>query len=357
MVFTGWLLISGSLLARQDTLVVTDYGNVLLSTKEDSTLTPITSLSGITQAGFFLVGKPNGQIRICTKKETYVWVEGRLLDRVKGCAYYNPDSFLRLGQKDTVYISFSSDSGLKGLVCEQIVFDNGLVVKDDLTNPRSVRDAFAEFSILALVILCFLIGLIVIANPTRLAYIRQKTFTFKTSTYEFINTGFFSNASINLLIFYATSLGFVGTYLNKLLELGLLFDPNNLFDFFIAWFSLSAIIFLFLVAKWLLLSLVSMLFRFRSLKDFQMFDFLNFNLVVMIFILAFIIIDFIFNPSSLTWISGSFLLIFPLSITLFVIWFTMKFVTNSPRKKLVIISYLCATEIVPVIVLLGNFYK
>jgi hypothetical protein len=343
--------------SQQDTITVIDYTKVLVRADSDGNVEPITSLEGVGQAGFFMNGVPKGQVRICHPDKLFVWINGRLLTTIEECEFIDPARLFRDVQSDTIYVSLSTKNSLEDLTCDLVIFEELTVIKDQIAEPRQIRSVFVEFAIIALIILLIVIGVIISNYASRVSYLFEKTFTFKVSAYEFVNTGFFSGASMYLLVFYALALSFSGLYLNSLLELNFFENSVALVGYLIQWVRLAVIVFSLFIFKWIMVSLVSQLFKFRGLRNFQLFDFVNFNFVLLLPILIFLVTDFIFNTESQSWISSGFLILFPIIIILFVVWFTLKFVNNSPRKKLVIISYLCATEIIPLIILLGWFYK
>lgn len=343
--------------AQRDTIVVTDYTKLMVGTDRLEEVFPVTSLEEVNQAGFFLNGVPNGKMRICASEDLFIWVNGKLIDVIDECNFYEPEKFFQHALSDTLYISFSSEKNLSNLRCELVIFEDLLVIRDQVASAREIRDAFNEFNIIALLLLLLFLGIIVSSFPSRVSYLVQKSFTLKASAYEFVNTGFFTGASMYVLGFYALALAFAGIYLDTLLSYGLFEQPESLTGFLVTWIQIALIIFMLFVLKWIVISIVAGLFRFRELKNYQLFDFLNFNLVLLIPILFFLVLDFILNDSSQSWISSGYMMLFPITLILFVIWFTLKFVNNSPRKKLSIISYLCATEIIPVIILLGWFFK
>lgn len=346
-----------SAFGQKDTIVVADYTKVMVGTDNEGELYPITSLEGALQAGFFLNSIPDGEIRVCNSEELFVWINGQLYDRIEDCKFYTPDELFRYAKLDTIFLAVSSQATLAGLSCDLVIYEELLVIKEEVSVSRKIRDPFSEFTIICLVILVIIIGIISSRYNTRVSYILERTFTFKISAYEFVNTSFYSPASMYLISFYALSLSFVGLYLDEHLHTGFFGELNNAIDFLWMWIKLSALVFSLFVAKWILISIVAQLFHFRGLKNFQLFDYLNFNVVLLVPVIAFLVLDFIVNVPSASWVSQGFLVLFPVILILFIIWFSFKFVNNSPRKKLVIISYLCATEIIPVIILLGFFYK
>ncbi|MEO9872348.1 DUF4271 domain-containing protein [Ekhidna sp.] len=340
--------------SQQDTIVITDYTKILVEIDNDGDISPIASLD-IEKAGFFINAKPQGQIRIC-HPDLFVWVNGRLFDKISGCKIYDPDSLLGGSKMDTLYLSLSSKSSLDQLVCELIIYEELLVVKEEVSAPRNSRSILSEFVIISLIFLLILLGVIVSSQSSRVSYMASKTFTFKISAYEFVNTNFYSGSSMYLLSFFSVALAFLGIYLSNLLGLGWV-EQKSIFGLLWIWLQFSVVIFLIIIMKWIVVSLIAKLFYFKGLKNFQLFDFLNFNLVLLIPVLGFIALDFVLNNEYSSWVSSGFVIVFPIILILFVLWFTLKFVNNSPRKKLVIISYLCATEIIPATILLGWFFK
>lgn len=355
--FILFIVITQGAFAQKDTIVVTDYTKVMVSTNDNGMLKPVTSLEEVLHAGFFVNEVPEGTFKICSSEELFIWVNGKLMDVIDECNFYNPKEFLSNADSDTIYVSFSSDNSLADLTCELVIFEELLVIKDQVSVAREIRSEFEEFTIIVLLILILFLAIIVSEYPSRVSYLVEKSFTLKASAYEFVNTGFYSAASMYVLVFYSLSLAFVGIYLDTLLQFGLFDITSELSEFLMYWLKFGFGIFILFIFKWIVISIISGLFRFRDLKNLQLFDFLNFNLVLLIPALLFLVLDFILNDSSQTWITAGFMMLFPVILILFVVWFTLKFVNNSTRKKLSIISYLCATEIIPVIIMLGWFFK
>lgn len=344
-------------LAQKDTIVVTDYTKVMIVADASGNVSPVTSLDEVDNAGFFLNGRPAGDIRICHTEELFVWVDGQLFDAIDGCVFYAPEVFFERASSDTIYVAFSANKSLAGLSCDLVIFEDLLVVKEDIANAREVSDSFTEFAIVSLLILLMLVGIIGSQFPSRVAYLFEKSLTFKISAYEYINTGFFAAPSMYLMLIYSFALAFVTLYLEGLTHLDLFILPSSTMGCLLLWLKVGGVIFLLLLVKWAVISVIALLFKFRGLKNFQLFDFLNFNVLLLIPMVLILVLDFVLNHPSDSWVSDGFVLALPISMILFVIWFTLKFVSNSPRRKLIIISYLCATEIIPLILLMGWFYK
>ena len=339
--------------AQSDTIVVHDYTKMMISTDQDGKISPLVSLRKTNQAGFFITEGTKGKLKICNNSALYIWVNGRLLDVIKECEIYDPTSLFLEQEKDTLYLSFYSDAGLSGLVFQQIVFKKLQVFKEHPKMLREVRNGLKEFTVIATVILMLSLGFASIRDKSRMRFLMNRTLTFKTGSYEFINTNFVSPSGITFVLLFSLLLGFLGIYFDQLLQLGFIEVGNSFSGLLYWWLKLGLGIFFLLIFKWVLTSVVSKLFHFREVHNYQLFDFINFSLSLLILIFLFAIFDFIINPQPLSWIGSDFILVFPGILILFVLWFSLKFVNNSPRNKLVIISYLCATEIIPAILIFG----
>ena len=352
------IVCSEFLFAQTDTLIVYDYTKVMVTTEiEKGTVTPVTKLEELSQAGFFLHSIPKGLIRVCNTSETYIWVNGRLVKKIHECDFVDPKTLYDEGISDTVFVSFTVGNSFENFKCELVRFEELQVLQEEVLLSKSVRDNFTEFIIIVNIIILSLFGVFLSFYPSRVSFIARKTFSLKANTYEFINTSFLSPASLNAMIIFSMLLGFLSVYLNELLGLSILNRSQNTLEFILSWLQFSLIVFATLFVKRLLIDLIAKMFYFKGWKNYQIFDFINFNVFVFSFFSLFVVIDFICLPTSESLITRNILLLFPIALIMFLVWFSLKFVNHSSHKKLVLISYLCATEIIPAVFLLGWFFK
>lgn len=343
--------------AQLDTLVIYDYTKIMVSLDRRQEVIAVSELDQVEQAGFFLTDLPDGVLRVCNSTPLFVWVNGRLLQDFTGCVFIDPAELFTISKSDSIFVSFHAKEGLDNLVCELVVFEKLQVLKEDPKLARGTRNSLNEFSISVILILLLLAGFFAISYPSRLAYIANRTFTFKISAYDSVNTNFLSASSLTSLIFLSALIGFVGVYCDQLLELGYTEHGGSYLYLLLLWFKLVAVVFGLFLLKWLLVTAVSKLFQFREINNYQLFDFINFLTVLGVLVSLGIFVDFIFHTSANSWIGDSFIFVFVAILVLFNVWFSWKFVNNSQRKKLLIISYLCATEIIPTIFIIGRFFK
>lgn len=351
------IFITLSALGQEGEIVVHDFTKIMVEVEGDGSFHPVSSLNSTKSAGFFLHAGLEGSIRICHDQALSIWINGRLLEEMTGCKVYDAEDLFRRAKSDSLYIAFFSTKKLSNLTCEQILDRELVVVKDDPKVLRVTTNEFRDFNITAILTLLFLFGFFGIRSPPRLNYLLRRTFSFKVSAYEFVNTDFLSQAGALLSIMLSLLAGLMITSGDYLL------NPNPEgtqlhFKFFIySWLKSGFLILILLFSKWIIVSVVSKLFKFRKINDQQLFDFINFCSVCCFLIFLLIIVDFVLGIS----IAGVLLryveITFSLILLGFVAWFTLKFVNNSPRRKLLIISYLCATEIIPALIVFGWFFK
>lgn len=343
--------------AQLDTVVVYDYTKVMVTVDANDRLTPVTDLTDLQQAGFFIIGQPEGNLKVCNETPLYLWVNGRLYARINGCDFFEPQELFSYAESDSIYVSLYAENHLSEIECQLILFEKLQILKEDPALPRLARNEFREFTIASILILLLLFAFLVIQHPSRVGYLSSRTFTFKISSYEFINTNFLSSASIILLLTLSFLLSFFVVYLDQHLMLEILTENDSFWRLLNSWMVIGGGITILLFIKWIVVSTVSALFQFREINNYQLFDFLNFLFVGGVVIFLGVVLDFVLNPHVNSWIGPGFVYVFMVVLILYIIWFTFKFVNNSPRKKLLIISYLCATEIIPAILIFGWFLK
>lgn len=347
----------GSLWAQSDTIVVKDYTKIFITIDNSGKVNPVTDFAEVKKVGFFLNEIPEGTLKICNENELFVWVDGRLVFSVTGCEYFAPEELFQFSESDSIFVALSTPLGFEDFQCELVVFDDLIVLRDEVSNPRQVRSAFREFSILAFIFLLAVFAFYAASFPTRLNFFISKTFSLKASAYQFINTSFFDRANIFMVLMICLTVAFEIVYVNQKVDLRIFSVPASLSGYIMLWFSITVWIAVFFIVKRALVQVIAGLFQMRKLRDWQLFDLVNFtgNFFMVLFII--ILWDFILKDANESWIMVYFSYYFIGVLLLFELWFIIKFVINSSYQKLLIISYLCATELVPSILIMVWFFK
>ena len=340
-------ILSLRLVGQSDTIVVADFTKIMTEVGSDGQLRAATDLKDAKVVGFFIEESVDGYLRVCNNQRTNLWVDGRMLDAFSGCRVFDLDKLGDLSARDTLYVSIYSSSGLMGLRCENIRIASTTVVDGYKIDDRPERDLFNEFLIIATLTILGCFGWIINMNQARRNYLLRKTLSLKLSSYEFVNTTFLSQSNLLFLILISLIAGLLFS-IDSFVKLDDM-QVMKLSDFILLWLATSLISFFLLFIKWVITSLVSALFRFKKMNDFQLFDFENFLLISCSLVCLFFIFGYFFFEPLQFLIQKNVSLIITLILGLFLAWFGFKFVNNSSRKKLQIISYLCATEIIPLV--------
>lgn len=347
----------GALFAQTDTIVVRDYTKIFITIDNTGEINPVTNYSEVRKVGFFLNEIPEGTLRICNENELYAWVDGRLVFSVKDCGYFDPTDLFQYSESDSVFVAMSAPLGFENFKCELLVFDDLIVLREEVSNPRQVHKPFHEFSILAFISLLAVFAFYATTFPNRLNFFISKTFTLKASAYQFINTGFFDRANILMMLMISLTAAFEVIYINQKVDLMIFSLPVSVTEYVILWLSITIWIALFFLVKRVLVQIIAGMFQIKKLRDWQLFDLVNFagNFSLVLFII--ILWDFVLKDSNESWVISYFSYYFIAVLLLFELWFIIKFVINSSYQKLLIISYLCATELIPSIFIMVWFFK
>lgn len=352
------LLISGKFTFGQlDTVVHKDLAKALLIVKEDGSLDPVLDVSKYNSFGLFIQKSPPRLIRICNSQYVSLWVDGRFYDGItNGCTIIESESLFDSSTSDTVYLNVYSKEPLNEFRLEEIGLSASFVDDSSWSRKRAGKSHFNDFIYTSLIILMSLLGGLIIKFSNRVRYIIDKAFSIKNSSYELADVRILSPVGLSFCTYLSLLIGFFNVYFSYSSETGSVEEYSFLW-FSSQWLFSAGYIFIFLVIKWIVASIVSALFSFGKSFEYQLFDFINLTLIFCIGLIGYFIIDFVFliRIESLHTHEMKIFIYAVLSLTiLFLLW---KFVSNYPHRKLLIITYLCATEIIPAIVLIGRFYK
>lgn len=338
--------------------MIRDYTKLFITTNNSGEIQPVTNYRNLGEVGFFIEATTKGTLRVCNDNELFVWANGRLVRSIpKGCDFLPIDQVRNTNDQLRLYLSFSSPKEFDNLRCDLVEFGDLKVVRDNVSKTRQSRNIFNEFVIVGLMLIVALFASYAGVFRSRLNFFFQRTFSLKTLSYEFTNTSFLGRANLLFLGLLCLTIGFEIIYLNQRLEALFFAIPAGLGDYLYMWLLVACAIVLFFLTKKLIIDLISRLFRIRKLREWQFFDLINFSGYFTLILFIIILWDFILKGQGSTWVTSPFSYYFVLVILLFELWFTIKFVINSTYQKLLIISYLCATEIVPSIIIMVWFLK
>lgn len=349
------VIVDYTLFGQMDTLIVTDFSKEMWIVDKSGKALPAFDIEKEKSVGLFLTDTPQRTFRICNNGPISIWIDGKFFKEIDGCQYLSGEEIFANYTRDTLFVNFFALHTFSKFAFEEIKYQKTAVTSETTERPRAESQGFNDFIVIVFLTLILITAFFRRRYPLRFDHIFKGVFTFKRSIYDVINTQFLGGASLFSVLLLSLQGGFVWIYAMNQADL-----PNQLAatysNIFYDWFRISAIIFFLVVAKWLMLALFARLFGFRKNHDFQLFDFLNFLTFFLSLIVTILMAGFIIDTSLFMWVVN-FEILFSGLLAAFVLWYGIKLVTTIPHQKLLIISYLCATEIIPTIFLMGWFFK
>lgn len=304
-------------------------------------------------AVYFTLDKKSlgSKLLIFDRTEYSVFINGKLIARKRDSlqlqvdslwAQYRGSLFISVYQKQPIY-------SLKTLLLLPIN-------KSDSDNPVREGNFFKDFVILSSLILMALMVILLRVNP-RLTFDYLnivKLFSFQERD-EAIVAGRIGS-SINLFFFALISfllsllLIIIFYVAPDRIRMAAEFVPHSTLHAFLSWVILSCIIFLVLIAKLVLIASFSLLFNLKSTVRFQFFNFIRLLFVTSLAIGLIAVIYFIFHSQNPT-LFYNLLLVGSLFVVAGTIFLFLKLLARTAFPVFHLFSYLCATEIIPLMIL------
>lgn len=269
-----------------------------------------------------------------------VWVDGRLY--ADDSTYHNLNlksiADFTTG-KDTAFVSFYSSSSFRNFE-SRYVYN---VEESQLTNTSvqfrketKNRRLFTYFFIVFLL----LVGLFRYTSPSGFFLYFSKVFfrSIRVSTFD---------EEDSITIFEAAIASFlVALALWHMLDGETPYLPGYERTQVLRFLYYGGMVSLFFMAKFLLLRFIAYLNGLGTIYKVQFVDFLKYILVTSIFLNVIFFTLYWLDPSPEEYMSSTWRYLYPALYVFFVAYYFFKLSAAVPGKKLLIISYLCTTEIV-----------
>jgi Domain of unknown function (DUF4271) len=317
-----------------------------------------------TTSIFFWIdaGKEKNNFLIVEEKHPYsVFINSKLILQSEGKATLSIDSLSKIYSQQ-LFVGVFSPRGVATL--ETSIYNsagqNSQATNQLLPMPRK-GNYFLDFTILATLLLLVCAVLLLRTNPTlTFDYLDvAKLFSFQDRDESTLNLRIAS--SVNLLIYLFGSF-FLGLML--LISLHFMGGQVSLSSFFLItstwqglwqWAILSIIIFGLLMVKLLWLGIVSALFGFRDTVSLQFFNFVRIILISVCLLATVCITYFVLGVQQ----ENYFYHLLTILSVVFVLGTAImyfKLLVRMPFHFFHLFSYLCASEIIPLMILIKVFY-
>ncbi len=332
--FYAFSLLTAVLRAETDTLVARTFSDAWIEVDDVGRVAQ--SFGGISGnvGGFFLLTADleQGALRFCGN-DYAIWLEGRLVGSFDSCHFLQSEDF-GFSTSDTLFIVVLGQE-LEEMSVELLAFEPE---GNSVFGRLSERLGSGYYSVWTIATILLIAGLVFLRRSNTRRY------------YDLINLRFlrWSTAlegsdvlSFNLLL--ATITGFLIAFGRSYFK-----GDNPVNTEAVLGHMLGIYFILFL--KFVIVVLVSRLFKFQKISTLQFSSFLQFSILILILTYGFEWV-FVWHLGGLVMGSTAFTYLMVIMANIFLIYVYGQLASKFSARKLHLISYLCATEILPTFIL------
>ena len=349
-VFVFWLLLSFWML--QDASAQTTGLKWYAYSETYQSYVPVSEPKD--QLSFFLgLRNTNKVLQLEAPEGSSLFMDNRLLASEINDAMYqlSLDSLANVYDQDSAFFTVFHPSSLQGLKTNVIDvkkhFESTVQVK-----PRPGTASY-DFFLMAIVLMLLTGGIIRKITSPQIAYSLgvKQLYQYQITEGPLYSYSFFSQESTAYYLFISFLLGLFGVYyVTNLDAVTFLTEQSSFISYVLQWLLYSVMIYLFFYVRFAVYKVLAGIFNFRRYLLIQNYDFMRVTLVISILYLLFMMIDLFLVRLADWWqiITGGILLVVYIFTTF------RKLNKLYSHTKLHLFSYLCVSEIVPWIFLLGN---
>jgi len=327
---------------------------------------PIGSVQRINAAHQFLDLKNNlgKYLQVCIPEGTALLIEHALVEYAssEGCTELSIDSLYNVYGKNilllTVYKPILSLPEVNIYLFIQTEW-----APDEKTRAAATFDILTRDSVpfknfrLSAILLIFLMSAIIVGKYPRIArefFSLIKTFSVRVRDDRTLTSKIFGKENLIFIGALSFVIGFLITSISTRIpsiahSIPFPINENNLSDFFWSWLILSGITFAAYMGKYQLISVMSSLFKIRGTRDIYFIDFIRMGMIfyaIIFFTYTFLTLGFSIDFYSTILTMIAIFLIFR-ALLIF-----LKLLNSITHTKLHLFSYLCTTEIIPLVITL-----
>jgi len=348
----------------------------VFSAREQSYV-PLTSrnISSAKSASFFLntVSNKNRWLNLCVDQGTSVHIDGGLADYFgrTSCKQYSIDSLSKVYNRDSLFVTVYNPK----FNFNHYQFYFTLVYNESLeAPPQEVQSRSYEifprstapirnFFVAGIVIVLLSLSTLKLKFPKLFSeyYSVARIFNWRIREGESVNKGIFKRKNSIFLMVHSTLVSYIFILLANFSPILQTFDITVDYGSFgmllLYWLGLSLGVFISLFLKYSLIMVISILFKLSFIKDIHFVDFVRMAMIFYAILFASVIIAGLGLES---WEGGHWVIMSNAVAVFLVVRFILilfKLLNSLSFRKLHLFSYLCTTEIIPLIISLKIFLK
>lgn len=297
--------------------------------------------------------------------KTSLLIENRIVfsSKKRVTKFFNIDSLKQLYNADNILISiFSADINVEKIGSEIVdrnsnQLSNSTETMVDISRRR--HNIYIDFFILAVIsILASVVFVKQIIKSTFSDYLSvSSTFSIKPKSEALYSIGVFASSNILMYILYGLSLGFmiIMTLASSPNELITGFQNEKPFQLIGLSLLLSIVLVILLVLRYFLLRIVGGLYKMKNLVSIQFYDYLRITFFMLLVFFVLLVFNFGIGGSLINTDKSLFVIIFIFLLCLRPLFIFLKLNNLAGIKNLHLFSYICATELIPLTIIVKLF--
>lgn len=296
---------------------------------------------------------------------TSLFIENKLVEFYKNSQTINLriDSLQTAYELDNIFITIFSEENISETLQTYIVDFNlpkdNYISKMEVSFPLRIQNRFQDFKLISILFIV-LTGIIIRLSQEMLYkeyFSMRKIFTLNPRSEILYSISFFSKSNLLFLMFYGIIIGFsisnVVAWVT--LQKPMIFSFSNTVEGIIFAIVISILVIFIMILKYLILKLIANIFMFRKVTSIHNYEYLRFSFIISLILFVLTLVnnfskgtfanDYIIQLGWLLGVLAVFRSIF--------IYFKLNKLFSF--RKLHLFSYLCSTEIIPLIIFLKIF--
>ena len=352
-----FLSLSSSVLAQEKFTVVKDLRSEWMQYDEEG-YQPLTDfpITGLSTIYFNMDPALSGQLlRLESEERYYVFVNGKIRGEYEGATILNVDTLLRASYGRPAWVAIHQRRINHRDLTTDVVSPHQTVRQAQEESAPRPYSHFRDFVVIAglLIVVLFVVALRL--NPKLAADYFSITSIFSSRDADDSPAGARLTGGSNIQFYVLCSL-MIGFYL--LITLYNLpaqymlpgrFHASEFGTMWLQWLELSAIVFLALILKIFIIFSLTRLFGMRGMARFHFFNWIRLLLVVLGIATVLLFMYFISRGDR----ENLYVMFLSLVVVTLIGWIVMAFFKlggKSGHSMFHLFSYLCATEIIPLLI-------
>lgn len=312
------------------------------------------------------------RLYVCGQPGTALFIDQKIVVSQKSdtCISLDIDSLFsiygRSGQENlflSVYHKELEIDELQFAVIKTLSENDATQIESD-TDVIAIARSFSPFKnfyIVGLLLILALIAMVKVAYPKIFNefFSLEKIFSFKWREDSFVASRAISGLNLLFLVLYSLLMAFIVVVLAH--ETGTMpdqFDFISFADFsssFFSWIIVALIVYIIMIFKYIIIYISSSLLGFKDIVSYHFLDYIRISQIFMIVLLVIISFSTISFRDFITPDSMIFPYIIFTSIFLTTTLLLFKLLSSTSYRNMHLFSYLCTTEILPLIISIKFF--